>query len=159
VGSAVIAMAVAAGAEVHATASARDLAYCTSLGATASDYRAPALPSDVDLYVDCAGVNDLETAVGLLASRGRIVLLAGAAARPVLPVGLLYTNDCSIAGFVISHATGPELADAAARINALLTAKVLRAREIEEQSLSAAAETHARMERGDLHGRRVVLRP
>jgi NADPH:quinone reductase-like Zn-dependent oxidoreductase len=87
------------------------------------------------------------------------VLLAGAATRPVLPAGALYTKDCSIAGFVISHATSAELAEAARAINRLLSAGVLRPREVEELALSAAARTHHRMERGELHGRRVVLRP
>ncbi|WP_459706449.1 NADPH:quinone reductase [Actinophytocola sp. KF-1] len=159
VGSAVTAMAAAAGAEVFATASARDLEYCESLGATATDYRNPRLPSEVDLYVDCAGRNDLETAVGLLAPRGRVVLLAGAATRPVLPVGPLYTNDCSIAGFVISHATAPELAEAAENLNALLAAGTLTPRHVEEHPLTAMAETHKRLEEGALHGRRAVLHP
>lgn len=159
VGSAAITMAVGAGAEVHTTASAQDLAYCASLGATPTDYRNPRLPSEVDLYVDCAGVNDLETAVPLLAPRGRVVLLAGASARPVLPVGPLYTNDCSIAGFVISHATVAELADAANHLNPLLAKGTLTPREIEEHPLSAAAETHKRLEQGALHGRRAILRP
>ncbi|MFL6122734.1 NADPH:quinone reductase [Actinophytocola sp.] len=160
VGSAAVAMAASAGATVHATASARDVDYCRSLGAaSAVDYRSPAWPGEVDLIVECAGVNDLPTLVGLLAPRGRIVLLAGAATRPVLPVGPLYLNDCSIAGFVISHATVTELAEASAEVNRLLAAGVLRPREVEELPLSAAARTHRRMENGELHGRRVVLRP
>jgi NADPH:quinone reductase-like Zn-dependent oxidoreductase len=159
VGGAVVATAVAAGATVHATASARDLAHCRSLGASAVDYRDPVWPTEVDLVVECAGVNDLETLVGLLAPRGRIVLLAGAATRPVLPVGPLYTNDCSIAGFVISHATAPELSEAAATINQLLADGVLRPRAVEELPLREAARTHRRMENGELNGRRVVLRP
>lgn len=161
VGSAAVSMAVSSGATVFTTASARDLDYCRSLGAVAIDYRDPGLawPSEVDLIVECAGVNDLETLVGLLAPRGRIVVLAGAATRPVLPVGPLYMNDCSIAGFVISHATVAELADAAAEINRLLASGVLRPRAVEELPLREARRTHERMENSELHGRRVVLRP
>ena len=159
VGGAAITMAVAAGAEVHATCSARDLDHCRLLGARATDYRAPVWPSEVHLIVDCAGVNDLPTLVPLLAPRGRIVVLAGGATRPTLPVGPLYTNDCSINGFVISHATVPELAAASAEINRLLAAGVLAPREVTELPLSEAADTHRRMENGELHGRRVVLRP
>lgn len=160
VGGAVVAMAVSAGAQVYATASAQDAAYCRGLGATkVFDYRKP-LPRDleVDLVVDCAGVNDLPTTVELLAPRGRIVVLAGAATRPVLPAGPLYTKDCSVAGFVISHATAEELADAAQAINSLLVEGALQPRAVDELPLSAAADTHVRMERGDLHGRRTVLR-
>lgn len=159
VGSAAVTLAVSAGATVHTTASLSDLDYCRSLGATPIDYRAPNWPTNIDLIVECAGVNDLPTLVSLLAPRGRIVVLAGAATRPVLPIGPLYMNDCSIAGFVISHATAAELAEAAATINDLLPTGALQPREIEELPLSQAARTHQRMEKGELHGRRVVLRP
>jgi NADPH:quinone reductase-like Zn-dependent oxidoreductase len=159
VGSAAVAMAVSSGATVYTTASARDLDHCRALGAEPIDYRNPTWPADVDLVVECAGVNDLPTLVDLLAPRGRIVVLAGAATRPVLPVGPFYLNDHSIAGFVISHATVAELAEAATAINGLLTAGVLRPRAVEELPLSEAASTHHRMEKGELHGRRVVLRP
>ncbi|MFF3916816.1 NADPH:quinone reductase [Streptomyces sp. NPDC001852] len=167
VGSALVTMAVRAGARVLATAGARDARYCAELGAwEVFDYRDPELtekirgaaPSGLDLYVDTAGVNDLETTVDLLARRGRVVLLAGARTRPVLPAGALYMNDCSIVGFVISHATPDELAEAAAYINGLLGRGALRPRSIEVFPLGAAADVHARMDRGELHGRRAVLR-
>ncbi|MFJ5031864.1 NADPH:quinone reductase [Streptomyces sp. NPDC088560] len=167
VGGALVTMAARAGARVLATAGARDAAYCARSGATeVFDYRDPdlagtiraAAPSGVDLYLDTAGVNDLETSVGLLARRGRVVLLAGAGTRPVLPAGALYMNDRSVVGFVISHATTDELAEAAGYINDLLGRGALRARRTEILPLSAAGAAHARLERGELHGRRVVLR-
>ncbi|MEU9443879.1 NADPH:quinone reductase [Streptomyces sp. NPDC048304] len=167
VGSALVTMAVRAGARVLATAAARDARYCAELGAAeVFDYRDPdltekiraAAPSGLDLYLDTAGVNDLETWVGLLALRGRVVLLAGPRTRPVLPAGALHTNDRSVVGFVISHATPGELAEAAAYINDLPGRGVLRPRTIEVFPLSAAADVHARMEKGELHGRRAVLR-
>jgi 2-desacetyl-2-hydroxyethyl bacteriochlorophyllide A dehydrogenase len=167
VGSALVTMAVRAGARVLATAGERDAPYCAELGAAeVFDHRDPELtgkirgaaPSGIDLYLDTAGVNDLETTVGLLARRGRVVLLAGARTRPVLPAGALYLHDRSIVGFVISHATPDELAEAAAYVNDLLGQGVLHPRSIEVLPLSAAADVHARMERGELHGRRIVLR-
>ncbi|WP_433447455.1 NADPH:quinone reductase [Streptomyces sp. CA-142005] len=167
VGSALVTMAVRAGARVIATAGARDARYCAELGAAeVFDYRDPALtekirgaaPSGLDLYLDTAGVNDLRTTVDLLARRGRVVLLAGARTRLVLPAGALYMNDRSIVGFVISHATPDELAEAATYINDLLARGALRARSIEVFPLGAAAEVHARMDKGELHGRRAVLR-
>lgn len=168
VGSALVALAVRAGARVVATASARDAVYCTGIGAdVVLDYRDPELaqrirahcPQGIDVYLDTAGVNDLPMAVDLLAPRGRIVLLAGATSRPVLPVGPLYQKDCAVHGFVISHATTAELADAASTINHLLARDLLRPRAVEELPISTAAEVHGRLERGELHGRRVVLRP
>jgi NADPH:quinone reductase-like Zn-dependent oxidoreductase len=168
VGAALVVMAAEAGARVVGTAAPRDAEYCRSLGAAeVFDYRDPALaghvraacPDGVDLYLDTAGVNDLTTAVDLLAFRGRIVLLAGATTRPELPVGPLYMKDGAVLGFVISRATSAELADAARATNRLLAAGLLRPRAVETAPLRAAADAHRRMERGELHGRRLVLLP
>ncbi|MFC5718618.1 NADPH:quinone reductase [Streptomyces gamaensis] len=168
VGSALVVLAAEAGCRVVATASARDAGHCRDLGAAeVLDYRDPDLaerldeagPHGVDAWFDTSGENDLDTAVGLLAPRGRIVLLAGAGSRPVLPAGQLYMKDCSVVGFAISRATGAELAEAAAGVNRLLAAGRLRPRSVETLPLSAAADAHRRMERGELHGRRVVLLP
>jgi len=167
VGSAAVVMAVEAGARVVAVAGASDAGWCRGLGAdTVLDYRAPGLPDlirqaapgGVDVYVDAAGRNDLATAVELLARRGRLVVLAGMAARPVLPVGPLYLKNCSIAGFAISQATVPELADAAARVNRLLAAGLLRPRRVSRLALRAAAEAHRRVEHGHGGGTKIVLR-
>ncbi|MFJ3200191.1 NADPH:quinone reductase [Streptomyces sp. NPDC086989] len=168
VGSALIVMAVEAGARVIATASARDAGHCLELGAEAVfDYKDPDLddrirefsPGGVDVHIDTSGTNDLAGAVALLAPRGRIVLLAGARSQPVLPAGPLYMKDGSVVGFVISHATSAELAEAAGAINRLLANGRLRARSIERAPLSDAARTHRRIEDGELHGSRVVLLP
>lgn len=167
VGSALVALAVDAGARVVATASAKDADHCRGLGAdVVVDYRDPkvnklladACPGGADLWIDTSGVNDLPSSVDLLAPRGRIVLLAGVRSRPVLPVGPLYMKDCSILGFVISHATSGELAEASRTINRLLARGLLRPRSTEVLPLSAAADVHRRMEAGELHGKRVILR-
>ncbi|HEX6967874.1 MAG TPA: NADPH:quinone reductase [Micromonosporaceae bacterium] len=168
VGSALVVMAVEAGARVIATASPQDFEYCESLGvAKVFDYRDPELaarlrrcsPDGIDVYIDTSGQNDLTLAVDLLARRGRIVLLAGARSRPTLPAGPLYMKDGSIVGFVISHASAAELADAATAINRLLVAGRLRPRTLQHLPLSAAAQVHRRMEQGELRGKRVVLYP
>lgn len=104
VGGAAVVLAVEAGARVIAVAAGRDADHCRALGAAeVVDYHDPAsverirqaCPAGVDMYVDTAGHNDLTAAVGLLAKRGRVVLLAGMRSRPVLPVGELYLKDCS----------------------------------------------------------------
>lgn len=165
VGGAVVLMAAQAGARVIAVASARDAEYATSLGAAECvDRRSPRAwrrvrelaPDGVDMYVDTAARNDLETAVELLARRGRIVLLSGMHTRPVLPAGPLYVKDGSVVGFAISQATSGELADAAAGINPLLAEGRLRPRRIEELPLSGAAEAHRRLEEGDVRGKFVL---
>ena len=168
VGSALVVLAAKAGARVIATASGADARHCRELGASeVIDYATPgiadqireACPAGADLWVDTSGRNDLGIAVGGLARRGRIVVLAGARSAPVLPAGELYMKDGVVTGFVISHATTSELAQAAVAINHLLSEGALRPRAVEEQPLAAAAEVHRRLEDGELHGRRVVLLP
>ncbi|TDC84229.1 NADPH:quinone reductase [Micromonospora sp. KC606] len=167
VGAATVVLAVAAGARVVATASADDADYCRGLGADeVLDYRDPELagrlrqacPGGADLYVDTAGVNDLEGAVDLLAHRGRLVLMAGLRTRKVLPVGPLYLKDCTVVGFAISQAGTGELAEAAVTINRLLADGRLRPRVSEFLPLSAMAGAHRRVEAGETHGRRLILR-
>ncbi|MGI5347465.1 NADPH:quinone reductase [Streptomyces sp. CA-250714] len=166
VGAAMVVIAVREGARVVAVARARDAAYCRDLGADVvveSDRDdlgarlARACPEGVDVYADAAGVNDLSTAVGLLARRGRVVLLAGLHTTPVLPAGPLYVADRSVVGFAITGATADELAQAARCVNGLLAGGRLRPREVRVLPLSATAEAHRMLETGELHGRRVAL--
>ncbi|MDT0307463.1 NADPH:quinone reductase [Streptomyces sp. DSM 44917] len=168
VGSALVLQAARAGARVIATAHPRDEEYVRSLGAhEVLDYRRPAgarlralCPDGIDVHVDTSGRQRLAEVVDLLAWRGRIVLLAGTAARPELPAGQLYQRDGSILGFVISRATTAELAGAAEAVNALLAEGALRARAVERLPLEAAPEAHARVENGRVRGgHRLVLLP
>ncbi|HEY5834411.1 NADPH:quinone reductase [Streptomyces sp.] len=168
VGSALVLMAAHAGARVVATATPDDADHCRALGADqVLDYRDPQLPrllrracpDGVDLHADTSGANDLPAAVDLLAPGGRIVLLAGARSRSELPVGPLYMKNGHITGFVISHASVAELAQAAAMANRFLAGGHLKPRRIEEMPLGAAGEAHRRLEAGEFHGRRIVLRP
>ncbi|CAL9372643.1 Acrylyl-CoA reductase AcuI [Streptomyces sp. enrichment culture] len=168
VGSALVVLAVEAGARVVATASAADAEYVHALGAAeVFDYRDPRLdgklraacPQGIDVHVDAFGTNDLSLAVEHAASRGRIVLLAGVSARPVLPVGPFYMKDASILGFVISHATTDQLAEAAVTVNRLTAAGALRPRHTERLPLSGMADAHLRMEKGALRGKRLIIRP
>ncbi|MEU8773867.1 NADPH:quinone reductase [Streptomyces sp. NPDC048606] len=165
VGSAAVVMGVRAGARVIAVASGRDAAYVRSLGAShVVDYRTQDVPAEVrrfapdgvDLHIDTSGRNDLETAVDLLASRGRIVILAGLRTRPVLPAGALYLQDRSVHGFAISHARAPELADAAANINRLLAEGVLKPHATEVLPLSEAGTAHRRLDEGRVRGKLVL---
>lgn len=167
VGDALVRMAVAAGARVVAAAHPRDAARCRAAGAAeVIDYRAAALserlreaaPYGVDVHVDTSGRHDLETAVEALAPGGRIILLAGAAARVELPVGPLYVKDGRLLGFAISNASAAELAEGAGVINRLLAAGALPARIADVLPLRDAAEAHRRLEAGEVRGR-IVLCP
>ncbi|MFI9778680.1 NADPH:quinone reductase [Streptomyces sp. NPDC051956] len=165
VGSALVVMAATAGARVIAVASEEDAPYVRSLGAAhAIDYRdgdvaariREVAPDGVDLHVDTSGRNDLDTAVDLLASRGRVVVMAGLRTRPVLPVGPLYLMDRSIRGFAISHADTAQLAEAARGINGLLATGRLRPRGAEVMPLSEAAEAHRRLDGNKVRGKLVL---
>lgn len=167
VGAAAIVLATRARARVIASARAEDFDYCRSLGAAvALDYRADlaarlreAVPNGVDIHLDTSGHLDLDSAVDLLAARGRIILMAGMSARPALPVGPLYTRDGSILGFVISRASTAELADAATSINELLAQRAFAPRKMDVLPLSSAPDAHRRLESGQARGTRLVLRP
>ncbi|MFG1811937.1 NADPH:quinone reductase [Streptomyces sp. NPDC049040] len=165
VGGALIAMAAHAGARVVATAAERDAERCRALGADeVVDYRSPELaaalrkacPDGADVHIDTSGRNDLDLAVGLLARRGRAVVLAGMGSRPALPAGALYAMDRSVVGFAISHATTAELAQASVTVNRLLASGALRAPATEVLPLSAAAEAHRRLESGGVRGKLVL---
>lgn len=170
VGSAVVQMAVAAGARVVATASSHDAEYCLSLGAHAVvDYRArnvaaaigKVTPEGVDLFWDNSGINDIEGMLPVLAQGARVVVMSGLNSRPEIPMGKLYTRDVSLHGFVISNASVSDLSDAATLINRLLAAGCLRTRISATLSLAEAAEAHRLQsaQGADRLKGRIVVRP
>lgn len=107
-------------------------------------------PNDRLLVIDATDITSSRL-------RGRIVLLAGARSRPVLPAGALYMNDRSVIGFVISHASTAELAEAADAVNRMLAAGRLAPRAVVPLPLSQVAEAHRMIEQGELGGRRAVI--
>ncbi|MCC6236033.1 MAG: NADPH:quinone reductase [Dehalococcoidia bacterium] len=166
VGSCVTQLAVAAGARVVATARPDDFEWCREIGADAViDYRERDLaarirevaPDGVDLFWDTSGHHDLEAATGVIARGGTIVLMANGQARPVLPVGPLYTRDASIVGFVLGSASTGELTAAARHINQHLRAETLRVRIGTTLPLAESAQAHRLVEAGFRPGRVVVL--
>ncbi len=168
VGGAAVRMAAHAGARVVAVAHGDDAEHCRSLGAEeVVDYRAhdPAgevrrhCPHGVNLWLDTAGSNELDTVVELLTWRGRVVLLAGLHTRPTLPAGPLYVKDRSVLGFAITNATVRELATAAEAINELLSRGALFPARRRDLPLRDTAEGHRLLESGELHGTRLVIHP
>ena len=131
VGSSVVQLAKSVGASVIATVGSDEKkAACESLGADlVLNYHSDTLDEDIRKFAEPnGGVNvwfetqrepTLDRTVGLMAKRGRIVLMAGRDARPEFPVGPFYVNDLSLLGFAMFNASPEEQKDAASTINIL----------------------------------------
>ena len=120
----VIQVAKALGATVATTAGSPErVALCRSLGADlVLNYKeddVPAklrefAPEGVDVWYETQREPDLEVSIPLLRKRGRMILMAGRAAKPAIPLGSFYPRDCSILGVAMFNATIEEQTAAAA---------------------------------------------
>jgi NADPH2:quinone reductase len=118
VGSCVVQMAKAAGARVATCAgSPEKLDLCRKLGADlALNYKTDDIPArlrefapdGIDVWYETQREPNLEAHIPLLRKRGRMILMAGRAARPVLPLGSFYPRDCSLLGFAMFNAPAHE---------------------------------------------------
>lgn len=176
VGTAVVQLAKSAGARVATTVgSAEKQALCRSWGADlVLDYRSPTLDADLKAYAaDRGGIDvwfetqrepTLDRTVGLMARRGRIVLMAGRAARPEFPVGPFYVNDLRMFGFAMFNASPDEQRAGAEAINAAWAKGTWRPHVGLRLPLSEAAQAHRIQEentigkQGTLTGK-IVLGP
>ena len=162
VGGATVVLARAAGASVVAVAHPRDHDYVRRLGADIvlghRDRQALVTGNrdDVDVVIDTSGSNDLSLFVDVLRRHGRIVLIAGMSAEPVLPVGAVYLKNLTISGFAISHATIEELENAARHVNWAIGVLGLRPRRVKLFDLSDVGKAHDLLERGDVRGKPVI---
>jgi len=174
VGSMVVQMAKAAGAQVITTGGSDEkCARCLELGAdVAVNYKTQDVSEAVKQFAP-AGVNvvwetirepDFETLVPYLAERGRLVLMAGRDARPPFPVGPFYVKGCSLHGFVMFKATWVELSACAVDISRWLSAGKLQPQISQTLPLSEAATAHRLQEENTLNGAgtlagKIVLKP
>lgn len=174
VGSSVVQMAKQLGARVIATAGSDEkAAICRDLGADlVINYKTRDVVDEVRQFAP-AGVNvwwetlrepDFLRTVPLLATRGRMVIMAGREARPQFPVGPFYVKDCALFGFAMFNAPPDELRSAAEDINRWAAEGRLRARIDRVLPLSRIAEAHRLQEastvakQGLLAGK-IVLKP
>ena len=174
VGSAVVQIAKILGARVITTAGSEPKAeLCQRLGADhVILYRATGVasplkkiaPAGVHVWWETLREPDFDLAIGALAARGRMVLMAGREARPPFPVGPFYVKGCSLHGFVMFLATPEEQLACAEDINQWAGEGRLKANVDRVLPLSAAAEAHQLQEQstveksGALHGK-IVLKP
>ncbi len=115
VGSMVVQMAKAAGARVATAAgSPEKLDLCRRLGADlALNYKTDDIPGKlrefspegIDVWYETYREPNLEVSIPLLRKQGRMILMAGRAAKPVLPLGAFYPRNCAIFGFAMFNAT------------------------------------------------------
>ena len=161
VGAMVVQMAVAAGAFVIATAGsdekARSLDGPHSAGV---NYRTGDVPETVrrltrngrgvDVWFETQPPTDLDRTVDLTAPDGRIVLMAGRTARPVLPNGLFYTKGQSIFGFAMFNVSPAVQADAARNLGVWLATGAVRPTVGAVFPLGRAADAHRLQEANTL---------
>ncbi len=162
VGSMVIQIAKACGANVIATAGSEEKCQLAeSLGADFTiNYQTESIagrtkalaPEGVNVFWETRREPDFDTAVELLAERGRMVLMAGREARPEFPVGPFYVKECSLHGFAMFKATADEMRLAADDINDWLADEQLKPNIGRLMKLSEAAEAHRLQEQATLQG-------
>jgi NADPH2:quinone reductase len=175
VGSSVVQLAKAAGAKVIATVgNAEKQKHCQSLGADlVIDYHSSDLDHQIREFAKAnGGVNvwfetqrepTLDRTVGLMAPRGRIILMAGRQARPEFPVGPFYVKDLRMSGFAMFNASPAEQRECAEQINAAFESGRWHPQVGKTFPLAEAAEAHAMQERntlekhGSLSGKIVVV--
>jgi NADPH:quinone reductase len=115
VGSMAIQMASAVGARVATAAGSPErLDLCRRLGADlALNYNSDDIPGKlrefspegVDVWYETQREPNLEVSIPLLRKNGRMLLIAGRTAKPVLPLGAFYPRNCSIFGFAMFNAS------------------------------------------------------
>ena len=154
VGSSVVQLAKSLGCRVITTAgTAEKIAACRAMGADlALDYNSETLDTDIRAFADSNGGIDVwfethrepnpERSIGLMAKRGRIVVMAGRNARPVFPVGPFYTMDLKVCGFAMFNASPDEQRVCANTINQLASAGNWNPPIGKVLPLSAAATAH-----------------
>lgn len=176
VGSAVVQLAKAAGAFVITTGgSVESLEICKKLGADlVLDYKAHNLDDQIRAFsIPHGGVHvwfetqrepTLDRTVSLMAPRGRIILMAGRAARPEFPVGPFYVKDLRILGFAMFNGSSEEQRASAEKLNTLYEFNRWKPLVGKVMSLSEAAAAHQLQEdntvkrAGTLRGK-IVLKP
>ncbi len=160
VGSCVVQMAKAVGASVMTSAgSDAKVAEALNLGADAVvNYKTASVdegvkgfaPQGVDVWWETTREPNLELIVPLLAKRGRVILMAGRDAKPVLPLGAFYTKDCKILGFAMFNASADEQRAAATQMAGWLAEGKLRPKIGRIFPLDQAAAAHALQEENTL---------
>ncbi len=173
VGSMVVQMARAVGATVIASVGSEEkAALARELGANhVVNYKADdlvariraAAPAGVHVWYETQPPSDLDRTIELMAPRGRVILMAGRAARPVLPNGPFYVKGLSLLGFAMFNMTADEQRACADDLNRWAAAGKLRVPIGQRFPLKETAAAHQLQEdntlrkAGTLTGKIVIL--
>jgi NADPH2:quinone reductase len=123
-----------------------------------------AAPNGVNVWWETLREPDFEKTFSLLATHGRMIVMAGRDARPIFPVGLFYAKNLSVLGFVILNSAIEDLQSAAQDINEWMSAGKLKAQIDRVMPLAQAAEAHRLQDEstikktGALSGK-IILKP
>jgi NADPH:quinone reductase len=175
VGAMVVQMARAVGAHAIATVgSAEKAAVVRELGADlVINYKSDDVVAKIKEFTGGKGVQvwfetqaptDLDKTIDAMSSRGRIVVMAGRAARPAFPNGPFYVKCLSMFGFAMFNMSSDEQRRCADDINRWLAERKLRALIGKRMHFSEAAAAHQLQEEntvkraGTLTGK-IVLKP
>lgn len=152
VGSSVVQMAKTIGARVITTVGSEEkAAKARELGAdVVINYKTQnipeaikqAAPNGVNVWWETLREPDFEKTFALLATHGRMIVMAGRDARPIFPVGQFYSKNLSVLGFVILNSAQQDLQAAALDINEWMSAGKLKAQIDRVLPLSQSAEAH-----------------
>jgi NADPH:quinone reductase len=106
----------------------------------------------VDLWYETQRDPNFEQILPLMKMRGRVVVIAGRAAKPALPFGIFYPRDLSIRGFAMFNASPDEQRNAAFDMNRWLSAGLLHANIGATFPLAQTQAAHQLLEDNTLHG-------
>jgi NADPH2:quinone reductase len=162
VGSLAIQIAKAVGARVATTAGSPErVELCRTLGADlALNYKTDDIPArlkefapeGLSVWFETQRDPNLEVAIPLLKRRGRMLVIAGRQAKPVLPLGSFYPRDLSLLGFAVFNASPDEQARCAEDINRWLEDGKLKPQVGRTFPLTDAAQAERFLEENALHG-------
>ena len=162
VGSMAVQMAKAAGARVATAAgSPEKLELCRRLGADlALNYKSDDIPSKlrefspegIDVWYETQREPNLEVSIPLLRKHGRMILMAGRAAKPVLPLGAFYPRNCALLGFAMFNATPEQQRRCAVDIIRWIEEGQLKVIIGRSFPMAAAVEAHRFLEENTVKG-------
>jgi NADPH:quinone reductase len=161
-GSMVVQMAKAAGARVATSAGTpAKVELCKALGADlALNYKLDDIPvrlrqfapDGIDVWFETTRDPNLEVNIPLLRKRGRMIIVAGRAAKPTLPFGSFYPRDCSILGFAMFNASPDEQSASAAEIAKFAELGLLKTPIGKTFPLAEAAQAHRFLDEATVQG-------